>query len=148
MGTGLTRDAHPDPPAKRGTRRVISEKQKRLCMRFADGRLTEADPPDWFVRVLETTEDWDDWSGSLHKAGASGLDSFGDIETFEIYRAPNGYFVDYCDVSESAAWIFIDSPVDYVTFRATYLAPLAMLSMKAERFEEWRQDRQAKTSGR
>jgi hypothetical protein len=117
-------------------------------MRFADGRLTEADPPDWFVRVLETTEDWDDWSGSLHKAGASGLDSFGDIETFEIYRAPNGYFVDYCDVSESAAWIFIDSPVDYVTFRATYLAPLAMLSMKAERFEEWRQDRQAKTSGR
>jgi hypothetical protein len=38
-------------------------------------------------------------------------------------------------VFESAAWIFIDKPADYITFRATMLAPRVMLSMHVDALE-------------
>jgi hypothetical protein len=52
-----------------------------------------------------------------------------------IRHPPAAFFVDYTDVFESAAWIFIDKPADYITFRATMLAPLVMLSMHVDALE-------------
>jgi hypothetical protein len=122
---------------------MLTEQQQRLCMKFANGRLSPAEPPDWFVKHLDSAEAENDWQGSILKQGASRVDSFGDTETFEIYRAPKdrGYFIDYHDVFESAGWIFIDSVADYLTFRATMLFPLAMLSMEGDRFEAWNRAR-------
>jgi hypothetical protein len=117
---------------------MISEKQKRLCMRFTNGALVEAEPPEWFVAHLNNSEMDADWQGSLLKAGATSMESFDGSETYEVYSSPNGYFVDYCDVFASAAWIFIDRPVDYITFRATMLAPLVMLSIESDRVEKAR----------
>ncbi|MEA2922650.1 MAG: hypothetical protein QOF07_2613 [Bradyrhizobium sp.] len=122
---------------------MISEKQKLLCMRFAHGVLSQVEPPEWFVAHLENVAHLEalgagpDWQGSLEKAG--GLKSWETIdgaETFHIYKTPaGGYFIDYADVFQSAAWIFIDQPAEYITFRATILAPLVLLAIKAEQQE-------------
>ena len=113
---------------------MVSEKQRRLCMRFHEGSLQETEPPVWFIEHLEQVGDTD-WQGSLSKCGCSPLEGYGETgdDTYEIYRSPNGYFVDYTDVSASAAWIFIDRPVDYLTFRAKMLWPLVMLARESER---------------
>ena len=120
---------------------MISEKQKQLCMKFSNGALVEADPPDWFLKHLASPQ-VDDWKASLARVGATCMDSFGSGETYEVYRSPNGFFVDYMDTFESAAWIFIDRPVDYMNFRATVLAPLAMLAMYSDRHTIWEQERE------
>jgi hypothetical protein len=113
---------------------MISEKQKLLCMRFANGALSQAEPPQWFVAHLEeTVEQTSDWEGSLLKRGLQSWETLEGTETFHTYKtSTGGYFVDYMDVFESAAWIFIDKPVDYITFRATILSPLVTLSMHAD----------------
>jgi hypothetical protein len=122
---------------------MISDKQKRLCMTFADGKLAEAAPPEWFVKHLEWADSDSDWQGSLLKAGLQSWESFDGTETFEIYKTSNGgFFIDYVDANESAAWIFIARPVDYITFRATMLAPLVMLTMQSDRHVIWRQERE------
>ena len=127
---------------------MIEDKDKRRCMRFVDGRLVEADPPDWFERHLARNDDTTDWSASLVQEGCIGIDEFGDAETIEIFRHPSGsYYVEYRDTIEAVAWIFIDRPVDYVTFRATFLAPLALLSMESERFEEVLDERRKRRAG-
>lgn len=110
---------------------MLTDNQKRLCMRFASGILAEAAPPEWFARLLETGDD--DWEASLARLGTNHIDSFGETERLDVYRSPNGYFINYMDVSESAAWIFIDRPTDYVVFRATILAPLVTLALEGDR---------------
>lgn len=120
---------------------MITEKDKRLCMKFSNGQLVEAEPPEWFAKHLASVEA-DDWAQSLSNAGTSAIESFGHGEIYTIYRSPNGYFVNYSDSFESAAWIFIDRPVDYMNFRATMLAPLAMLAMYADRHTIWEQERE------
>jgi hypothetical protein len=103
---------------------MISEKQKLLCMKFADGVLVQAHPPAWFEAHLRTIDTEPDWQGSLLKAGGlRSWETIGGSETYEIYKTEEGgFFIDYTDVFESAAWIFIDKPADYITFRATVLA--------------------------
>jgi hypothetical protein len=112
---------------------MISEKQRLLCMKFADGTLQQAHPPSWFEAHLSTIDTNPDWPGSLVERGLQSWETIAGGETFEIYKTPEGgYFVDYTDAFESAAWIFIDKPSDYITFRATVLAPLVMLSMQTD----------------
>jgi hypothetical protein len=101
-------------------------------MRFANGILCQAEPPAWFLARLESVDD-PDWQGSLLKKGLLSWETFEGSETYEIYKQPDGgYFVDYMDAFESAAWIFIDKLVDYITFRATILAPLVILAAHAD----------------
>jgi hypothetical protein len=105
----------------------LPDKHKSLCMRFESGRLFEAEPPAWWIWHLEEPDDRD-WDASIRKLGAQKLEEFSGIETFTIWKTKAGrYFIDYTDVAESAAWIFIDRPADYITFRAFYLAPLVQL---------------------
>ncbi len=112
---------------------MISETQKLLCMRFADGALSQAEPPEWFQAHLKSVDSDNDWQGSLLKVGLRSWETIGGSETFEIYKTEaGGFFIDYTDVFQSAAWIFIDKPVDYITFRATMLAPLVTLSMHSD----------------
>lgn len=112
-----------------------TEKDLRLCMKFSNGQLQQAPPPAWFEKhLLRTAEPDADWERSLTDIGLIGYDVIGRNETITIYKTPDGgHFIDYSDVSEGAAWIFIDRPVDYVVFRATILAPLVMLSVEADR---------------
>ncbi|CCD84566.1 hypothetical protein BRAO285_1220052 [Bradyrhizobium sp. ORS 285] len=111
---------------------MFTEEDKRRCMLFQDGRLTEGQPPEWFRRHVEGMTPEGDWRDSLSRAGASAMESFGEVETITLHRCPTGYFVDYWDSFEPIAWIFIDRPVDYLVFRATYLAPLVQLLLETE----------------
>jgi hypothetical protein len=96
--------------------------------------VSQAEPPEWFVAHLEeTAEPTSDWQGSYLRRGLQSWETFECAETFHIYKTPTGgYFVEYMDAFESAAWIFIDKPVDYINFRATILSPLVTLSMHAD----------------
>jgi len=112
---------------------MISEKQRLLCMTFADGILKQVDPPEWFVMHLSRVDVDSDWEGSLLEAGLQSWETFEGSEVFEIYKTKKGgFFINYTDIYESAAWIFIDKPVDYIAFRANVLAPLVALSQQAD----------------
>lgn len=111
---------------------MLTEQDKQRCMLFQDGRLTEGEPPGWFRQILEEMAPDGDWQASLRRAGTSAIESFGDVETITLHRCPTGYFIDYWDSFEAIAWIFIDRPVDYLVFRATYLAPWVQLLMDGE----------------
>ena len=105
--------------------------------RFTNGTMLEVEPPSWFVKA--TAED-SDWSAELQRAGVNEVDKFENGGEFIlIFRAPNGeYFIGYWDAAECVAEIFISSAVDYLLFRATYIAPIASLIMETERHDEWR----------
>jgi hypothetical protein len=105
----------------------LPDKDKLLCMRFENGKLFEAEPPAWWVRHMEDTDETE-WEASIRKSGAQKIEEIGQTESFTIWKTKEGgYFIDYMDAIESAAWIFIERPADYITFRATYLAPLVQL---------------------
>jgi hypothetical protein len=104
--------------------------------RFAGGKISRIDPPEWFVKLPDTG----DWLSMLSSAGATLLDDFGGddgADTMSIYEAPRGgYYVEYWNPSECIAQFFIDDAADYVLFRATVVAPLVRLIMDAQRYHE------------
>ena len=125
-----------DMTTSAGNLAELPDKHKSLCMRFESGRLFEAEPPAWWIRHLEGPDECD-WDASIRRLGAQKVEEFGRIETFAIWKTKEGrYFIDYMDVTESAAWIFIDRPADYITFRAIYLAPLVQLDRINELAQE------------
>jgi hypothetical protein len=65
-------------------RTMISETQKQLCMRFANGALSQAEPPEWFLAHLKAAELEADWQGSPVKVGLKSWETFDGSETHEI----------------------------------------------------------------
>lgn len=107
--------------------------------RFSDGRWIEAPAPEWFA--IATAID-DSWQSSLTKAGATHVDEFGAEtggDSIEIYEGPAGdYAILFRDSAKCIARVFIDNVADYLTFRASVVAPQASLIMESERYYAWK----------
>jgi hypothetical protein len=114
--------------------------EEHKVLRFRDGKLVKATAPEWFVKAKSVDGSWD---RILSDAGAIGYDDFGDSgDTIQVYKTPdNGYLVSFWDVNETLADVFIDDLVDYLTFRAQYIAPLAKLIMATDQHFAWQEDR-------
>lgn len=108
--------------------------------RFVDGRLVQAESPEWFARAIAGSTDW---PKSLREAGATVVESIGDGgESLHIYEGPHGgYFVGYWGATKCFAEIFIDDIADYLQFRDDYIAPFAKLIMGSEQHSQWAKQR-------
>ncbi|MBX9828751.1 MAG: hypothetical protein K2Y27_27665 [Xanthobacteraceae bacterium] len=113
--------------------------------RFADGRLVKCEPPDWFARATAADVSW---NVLLKQAGATAIEDFGEHgDTLDIHEGRDGdCFIGYWDSNKCIANIFIDNIADYLLFRATYIAPLARLTMESDRHYEWQKGNKAKAA--
>lgn len=102
---------------------------------FAQGRLeTTGAPPEWFVQAAAQDGDWHE---ALRKHDVSRVEQLGEHgDTIQIFRSPNGYYVEIHDVFEMVARIFIDGPADYLHFRRDWVLPLVQLSRIADEAAE------------
>jgi hypothetical protein len=106
----------------------------RKFLYYRDGSLIESEPPSWFTKHLETAED--DWEKSLRARGVSEIEKFGDVgDALTIYRSRDGYYVEYLDLHEIAAHIFIENVNDYLHFRVHWIKPLAELIIFSDKLE-------------
>jgi hypothetical protein len=100
---------------------------------FANGGWTKSEAPQWFSNAV--TRDGD-WGEELSRAGATLLEEFGGAgaDTIAIYQGQAGdYAILFWDAAKCIARVFIDNVPDYMTFRASIIAPHAMLIMESER---------------
>lgn len=111
--------------------------------RFKDGQLSRAEAPKWLADILTSDGDYRE---ALSKAGASTEDPYGeDGDTIHIFRMPDsGHLVIFWDTGEVICYVLIDSPADFLTFKAQYVAPLAQLIMQTDKFQEWDEERRKK----
>jgi hypothetical protein len=98
----------------------------RMILRYTSGSLSQGIAPDWFEKHITAEES--NWDLSLRKGGATEIEKFGqDGDTLTIYRTTDGYYVEYFDINEPTAHIFIDDIADYLRFRIDWIKPLVEL---------------------
>ncbi|WP_146618677.1 hypothetical protein [Rhodoplanes elegans] len=109
--------------------------------RFSGGKLEAIERPDWIKPAFDG--DIDLWHAALSSVGLIRDETFGDAgHTLEVHKHYAGhYYVEYWDASECVIEVHIANPADYITFRAQYISPLAMLIMKSDEHDAWLDER-------
>lgn len=93
---------------------------------YASGSLSLTVPPAWWDQHIDHEEGG--WEESLKAQDVLEIEQFGEAGDFiTIYRAPNGYYVEYCDAQTIIAHIFINEVSDYLHFRIHWIKPLVEL---------------------
>jgi hypothetical protein len=106
---------------------------------FRNGQWVEDQPPRWFKLAFNTDEDWTD---AFKPYNITLVDEFESGESIRIYRAEDGtYCVVFWDACQALVVVFIETPSDYLQFRAQIIAPLVQLMIAGEQLDERHRDR-------
>jgi hypothetical protein len=101
---------------------------------FRNGQWTEGQPPKWFKWAINTDEDWTD---AFKPYKVTLVDEFESCESIRIYRAEDGtYCVVFWDACQALVVVFIETPSEYLQFRAQIIAPLVQLMIASEQLDE------------
>ncbi|WP_192359596.1 hypothetical protein [Mesorhizobium mediterraneum] len=112
---------------------------KENCLSFDGTSLQPCEPPEWYANIARDADaNGGDWMSKLASNGIHLEQKYGeDLGTIDVYKAgQNGYFVEYWDMNQCIANIFIEDVCSYLEFRSKHLYAWAWLIGENERRAE------------
>jgi hypothetical protein len=108
---------------------------------FRNGKLEPlpiGDMPDWIEDALiaERERESEHYHVFLTEQGAEVIETYGMLnETLDVWRRQGfGWLIDYWDTTDHVMSVFITSVLDYVTFQATWISPVATKIIAADTY--------------
>jgi hypothetical protein len=104
---------------------------------FAKGALSPmAVVPAWLSDAMTAEKASDDRQKALSDAGADHVESYGYLnETLDVWKMEDqGWVVDYWDTTSQVFAVVIENLGDFMMFQATWIAPMALKIMAADKY--------------
>lgn len=108
---------------------------------FRNGKLEplpSKDMPDWIEDALiaERERESEHYHVFLSEQGAEVVETYGMLnETLDVWRRPGfGWLIDYWDTTDHVMSVFIVSVIDFATFQASWVSPVALKIIAADAY--------------